>query len=94
VADLDAFFWKLVYAAVGGEEPVRRGSATFPRADFNAAVRLLREGKGPAEVERKTGIHRNRVAGIRDRYVSPRPDSPEALTGETGSAPEADVRSP
>lgn len=59
----------------GGQPP--RGSASFERKAFNAAVRLLRAGEIPAEVARQTGIHRNRVARIRDRYVFPRAGGPE-----------------
>lgn len=80
-------FARLVVAAMlgDGNEAKRaetggrtsRGSASYDRKAFNAAVRLLTAGEAPAAVARQTGIHRNRVARIRDRYVFPRPGSPE-----------------
>jgi hypothetical protein len=57
-----------------------RGSATYPRAAFNETVKRLRAGEDLAEIARRTGLHRNRIARIRDRYVQPRPDGPEYET--------------
>jgi hypothetical protein len=60
-----------------------RGSAVFPRKEFNEAVRRLRAGENVAPIAHDTGISRNRLTRIRDRYVFPRPDGPEyeALAG-------------
>lgn len=64
-------------------EPRARGSASYPRGAFNTAVKPLRAGEDIRKIARETGISRNRVARIRDCYVSPGPDGPdyEAIAG-------------
>jgi hypothetical protein len=83
-------FQKLVVAAMLEDDEAQetiervRGSAPYPRKAFNEAVRMLRAGEDVAEIARTTGIHRNRVTKIRDRYVFPRPGCPdyEAVAGQ------------